>query len=501
MANKESRSGNERGEGEAQLAKVLYLSGEAIPSPATIFAYWCLRRLELVEKPLDCIVVPTLTKGEAVISPEYINLPEMDGKEGRAFLSRSVDKVLAIANDLNYSQKESIKKIASYINYTFISKNKSQKEAFEKRNIPDVLYKHLVNAIASSPEDPQNILERVTRIIDNYVEVGLNPFVLDVSRGEVRSEEIGLLLDSKIQTLSAQIKDFQDIQKGKRITVEIPVLQKDKKGRVSIGETRIVRYLEVERALARAKILVGEKVGFAIVGPKNSGKSTLVANLALAVDRFCTQLYEETDIKLKVGTIDFDVSTPDVDLVTREKAKGKERKLRGKVKWSKDKAANVALRYLERNTNINLIDTPGGSPDEITDILLKTVDDVLLIIAEKDDEKWGQESRIWKEALKKNGFSTKILVRSRLEGEKSRTTSKLVETSITSVSWRRLGDEEEYSWIERLGARITSLDRKLINQAVFDDLAALLVLDILPQIVIDKKVSSLNYLKYLREQV
>lgn len=483
-----------------ETARVVYLSGEQIPTPHSIFAYWALVKLGALD-PQNCVIIPSSLKAERSELDEHIVFPKFDGKEGREFVSNLVND-LKESDQLDWKQKKLVSRIGNYLSHCNTNQRYTPRKTLENLKSSTLFYDLLVEASLRPGEGIQQALKNGAIVIEHYLAKDTDPFS---HQNKTLTKTVTATISSRLNaTFSKAVSVKQELmnalQSKNQTIVSVPLLKKQPDGTVAVGETREEQIVDVELDLGVVELFKNQKIGFAIVGPPNSGKSTVAANLKY----YCEKTLADHGITgISVGLADFDARTPDAEKIASDSGFTHFEE-HEKGKWSTQLAAQTVRNYYENSTdNIVIINTPGGNPDKITEILFMPIDGVMLLVAphknaKHPDQNWVERRDVWKKALRSYGVKTIALVRSRLEGEVSRVTGKEVKSAVTSLHWEK--DSDGNLWLRHIGGRAIDLKRGLKEDKFFEQFAPLLLFDIAPKIVLDKMQSKSKYLKFLQKQ-
>lgn len=236
-------------------------------------------------------------------------------------------------------------------------------------------------SIYSAPKNP-GLRARETIQKMSPAMLGLNDLLtlnLHASVGEpVRAYQRGQELLTRLYELEAD--EFGFIAP---ITVkEVPVLKS------RADEPDRIEYTSITFDRSYALLLRQKHQAVFVMGPSNSGKSTLAACLDAQmrddIDS-CVKsgLIEEGEIS--IATYSLDLTSPTVESVLA----GQEPKKRGSLGWTEElaKRANSSLEVYRQNYNIVIVDFPGGDPDSVTQILASSGGDCSILVGGYSDER------------------------------------------------------------------------------------------------------------------
>lgn len=259
--------------------------------------------------------------------------------------------------------------------------------------------------------------------------------------------------------------------------------------------------MEVARKIGRVNILEGEKVSVAVIGPANVGKSTTVANLehtSQNLIRSITNVAEFWPLAIPCHAVDFDARTPDIGEIRRggfQSFSADE-----KISWTNSLATQVVSNFLSADKGIYFVSTPGGNPDQITRTLSLPLDSAILLLRAEDQAEWDNAYKVWADVLRGNGVTPLALVRSRKPGEISRSGATAENSAITNISWRSREGFGKQDWLGQVRGRLVGASRKIVDDTFYEDLAKLLLLDLLPGLVVDRYQTALRYASTIFEK-
>lgn len=494
-------------------ARTVYIAGSQIPTPQAIFTYWCNLKLGRVVDPYKATIISTPHRAEEHVSTEYVRIPAMAGKTGR---ERQTSLVGKIEDRRIFSRKEMrrIERMSDYLNTCSLGQKLSPLGTLDRIDNASVwFYSHLVQAGLENWRDPGSAVKEGIGVIDYFLGgEEMDPFKYKKGENDrklrCKVERQSLVTLQEIEEKLDQFWNYSNL--GKEVVISIPVLKKGEEGQVAVGETRVESEdehefkVDIVRKTGRLKILRDEKVNLGVIGPKESGKSTVVANLVVGIKQYLNKIKEEqTELEiddLECRVFDFDVSTPDVvEIIRQDGFQGFEQD--EKIEWSSELAIQVVEEFHASDVGIYIINTPGGVPDKITKVLTAPLERVMLLVAADEDVEWGKKRGTWVTALKENGIIPMILARSRLSGERSRVTGEIVEDAVTSFNWKKIEGYGDHDWLGRVGGRAVQLNREILSGNPFiERTVKLLSLDILPGIVVDKYLATKEYVSLIHTQ-
>ncbi len=491
---------NQEKEPNPEGAPVVYTS-DPVPTPAFILSYYLQKRLGNVRE--DCQLVPSLSVSRDRVSAEFISIStSQPGMRER--MVESVDK-LSEAQDLSGSEKKKLMRMVNYVDHTrwdFMRSTKivSPLQSLMRIGASTVFYDLLVDVSLHHPQDPKEAIEAGVQVVDHFLHNGHDPFKFgkgETEDSDYTQQRIKRLIELK-NIKSEQVQRYKEsVEHGRKVKIELPIFRVGEDGRRRFGETHIEEIMAVERGLERLRILEGENVGLVIVGPPHSGKSTMTASLTRELNQLLTktkQDYRYADLRVGCSYVDLDKSTPGD---TSRVIVGEDMAGREKHEWTNQLALEASTDFLQVSSNIKIADAPGGDPDHITEVVIGPADLGLLLIAEKEGEKWAQARDTWGDALNSVGVDIAVLARSRREGEVDHDTGQEVESSITTFRFIE-GEGSGRDWIEYIGGRVTGLDLKLKKEDGFiSPLAKVLLFDIFPQVVIKRREKAMRYYQSL----
>jgi len=214
--------------------------------------------------------------------------------------------------------------------------------------------------------------------------------------------------------------------------------------------------------------LVGQHIVMCIVGPPNSGKSTVAATLEVVADCLVRSLKSRTaweHLQLSVKALDADLGTPTVGAISEGRGKDGDALQAAKKPWTLElgqQALSGVIRE-KATTNVIIIDVPGRI-DEISELILGAADCGIILTHD-----WALKSA-WSKFLGKMGVE--LLAQ-------ARTWRKPVELGSTV----RVFDRGEI-----LTGRITGLQRAVWSWDPFIKfLASALLYDFFPKIVVERE--------------
>lgn len=479
-------------------AEILYLQGE-VPTPPDMLEYFLQARFGRISNQPE--VIPALTVSPFCSDTEGVLVFSRRGAHLKQHWLSLIAQI-AEKETLTGKQKWILGRIATYIDICRGQKDHPLK-TLAKTGASPYLYQKLVAVSMRHLGQPIEALRAADQIFNFFMTNDLDPF--DFRRGVLDNDErkiIHDLIDTHLQKIEHEISLFRRLaETGPTISFVIPVLHREEPHQaITTGETRVDEWLTLERPLGRLRILEGERVSLAIVGPANSGKSTLTASLVVAVNKLINEARSHvdlTDLRLGCDFMDLDRQRPDV----AEILSGSGSSERSKTHWTPALAMATAKEFIGRQGNIIIGDAPGGSPDKITEIVVGPADLTILLILAENDESWEKQRQQWQAGLRQIGQTPVVLLRSRKPGETSPITGERLESTTTSFRWAEGEFFKPHYWISRVGGRVVGLARKVReDDYCISTLAKILLFDLLPQAVIARKKQTRLTLARLRNE-
>lgn len=169
----------------------------------------------------------------------------------------------------------------------------------------------------------------------------------------------------------------------------------------------------VERVIfeeEKVRLLENRQIRIAACGPPGSGKSTSCATITSEIRVILDSLLSRPDfsnLKINVGSIDLDLGSPTLELINVGLGTDRERHKDLKTKWEIEKVYPALVQLESLTENIIFVDLP-GKIDEITHLLLSTIDMALIITSD-----W-QKVNEWRNLLKSFGIKNVAEARSYL---------------------------------------------------------------------------------------
>lgn len=483
-------------------AEILYIRGE-VPGPWEMMTHLLLRwsgRISSGRISEDYDVVPAQMPFRSPKGVEKVFTLSHSGspiKNWRVLIPEAASTI-----KLNPAQLESLQNTAKYLNHYchFERKQPSPSERLAKSDISPFLYNKLIEISVRHFGKPREALIASGQFLSAFVLDKNDPFLYQKGKRNLEEDETRrILIENSQQQLAGELSVYKRLANiGPKTSFETPILKKTEHHET--GKTEIEGWQTFERELNRLRILEKSRVRFTIVGPANSGKSTLTASIHGIAEELIDQARSDylPDLRLSIGIMDLDPQSPQM---AQKIFAGNQEFDQTKTPWSESLAITTAKEFIDRTENIIIADSPGGHPDKITEAVVGPTDLTLLLIGANDDESWRQQQREWQTGLKAIGQVPVADLRSRRVGEIGKR-GKLLESMITSSHLREEDDFFSHGqWIDRVGGRIVGLDRKIMgDDSCITTLTKFLLFDLLPQAVINRKRHTLLYLSKLRDE-
>lgn len=456
----------------------VYYVPRQILDPLTIFSYWTAHMRGEVPNPSDIRVVPISLRGNPTITESYMVSP--------IFTHRGRDQIIEQIATL--PQNWTLTRLGNYLSFCLPNQQLGPLQTLERMNASPLVFALMSISSMRHWEDPHLALMAGMQLINRIIDQKVDP----IRAGELGNEN------------QHSLEELRDISSSTQTKIEGKVAQMIT--RAETGEDDFIKIklidqeLVLRRTIGRASILEGHKVSVAVIGPANSGKSTMVANLEFAMSeviKSITNVPNFWSLTLPCRAIEFDAATPDLQRII----KGVSASLPSneKVVWTSSIAMGLVQKFLTADNGISVVSTPGGRPDRITDTLTLPLDAAILLIAANDQADWDMKFKLWTNVLRQNGVTPLALVRRRDVGEISRTTGKPVEASaITNITSVKRGYFHKLDWVNQVRGRLVGPRRKIEDGDTFyHALAQLLIYDLLPGLIIDRYLKSLKYTKII----
>ncbi|MDP2933830.1 MAG: hypothetical protein Q8N81_06930 [bacterium] len=124
--------------------------------------------------------------------------------------------------------------------------------------------------------------------------------------------------------------------------------------------------------------LVGQHIVMCVVGPPNSGKSTVAATLEVVGDCLIKSLASRTaweSLQLSIRALNADLGTPTVEAISEGRGKNGDALRAAKKPWSLELGQEAVSGVIKEKTkaNIIIVDIPGRI-DEISELILSAAD-------------------------------------------------------------------------------------------------------------------------------
>jgi hypothetical protein len=476
-------------------AEIVYLKGK-IPTPLDMLGfsleYWCGRVGDSFE------VVPALTAPP--YSPKDKSFLSLHQKNHLKYWRTLIPEVADRFRSHTKDAERTLNRMANYLSYCQPEEGKDPPLLnLAKQGASFYLYQHLVDISVRFRDQPAEALMASRQLLEDMVRGDIDPFtckrdIWDANQEDMRSYTLNACFEASQGNLFRYI-DLPGF--GPTTSFQMPVLREE--SGQGAEKTKIEKWLTLERRLATLRVLENERVRITIVGPANSGKSTLTASLYFEINEILRQVRTSSldfaDLRLTCGIMNLDKPTPDAEKISR----GGTDFSRQKIPWTQDLAAVTAREFIGMLQNIVLADAPGGSPDEITRTVVGPTDLVFLLIRADGDQSWLQQRDQWLAALSEIGQTPVAVLRRRLSGERSQFTGEPLESTITSFQPEEVA--EGRGQIERVGGRAV-IDRRAVlkGDPCVSTLARLLLFDFLPTVISTRMAKTHRYLMVLRDQ-
>lgn len=496
------RVGNPEINEDQEGAPIVYISGD-IPDPATIIDIYLNRKLGNISP--DYQLFPSLSVGQTIQTNEFVSISTT--RKGFGHNLRDMINELSYEDGLSDNEKirlrqemRILKRITNYVTITRetlgYGKEKSPLGKLRKLKASTIFYDLMVGVSLRHHDDPKQIIEASSQLIDHLVDERIDPFTIK------EKPDLEFAAIERIISNSKRLQEFlgseidsthKDAGVWPMMEFELQEFLRDDKGHMEYGETRTEKEpFVLKRALGRLRMLEGQKVSLVIAGPPHSGKSTLTASLFLEMNSLLDTVRNNinyADLSVRCGNVDLDKSTPDVQRILHQ-----ETNERVKSRWTNERALDVALEFIDKDASIVIADAPGGKPDHVTDVVVAPADIALLLIAAEEGETWAKIRDQWRESLTNVGVKTAVLVNSRQAGGVNPSTNEEIVSAVTNFKWLEGSAPDNSDWIRYVGGRVVGLEMKpLENDPFVSTLAKLLVFDIFPQVVTDRKRRTKRY--------
>ena len=498
---------------EKRSAKIAYIA-EDIPSLTTVFYLFLEKQCGNLDDDFQVISRITPRSSHGTRTSEFISVFSTNSAYKQEFFkvldkvrSEVFQEVLRKANEIGtfdirtvYKTEGTFKRLRNYVIASVPNKKYKSREVLIRNGFSPTFYDIFCGIQLKHFGNPTEVckksFELFSFLLDNQVDAvtarRIEGFEEYCSYQNVNgwADEIR----KKLESDSKYVKEALSSQQGV-INVSFPKIKRDEKGNVRAGETEVERDSDgneihpvFELPLNALRILENENLSIVVIGPPNSGKTSLVASLLYHSRQFIDKvktLPQFSDLNLKCGYIDLDEWTPDARRLLSPEL-GLERKQKF---WDQDLARNVFQEFLVSkgsDTQIVFADAPGGElkhgsstyePGEILKTVIAPADGGIVIT-----NNWDQQY-VWRNALKEVGIPPIMLVSSRKGLEIDPSTKRLVNSTITQF----------YGEKGIISGRVVGLTREVkLNDEFIEKAVPLLLLRVLPGLIIERK----NKVKY-----
>jgi len=216
----------------------------------------------------------------------------------------------------------------------------------------------------------------------------------------------------------------------------------------------------------KARQLESQQFRVLILGSPRTGKTSFVHSLTV----YMKQLLEDLPFQVVVGEVDLDKSR--LDLSHLKELASQTRKRR----WTRPLAQKAQREFVSSEANIVLGDSPGGEPDEITEIITQSASCAILLVRGVNDTIYQERRKQYREFLESCGVLLIGEFRTRPVGQFKDSTSEPLRSELRTFVPEKF-----------IGGQIIGLQFKSENQdPVIEDTAKALLFSILPGLITKK---------------
>lgn len=458
---------------ESDRGRFVYYVPRQILDPLSIFAFWCAYKKGEVPPPGEVRVVSTSLSGVPVKTADYM-VPPLFTRNGK-------DELIQQASQLPPSRV--LTRLVNYLCHCLPDQKFYPLATLERIGASPFLYGQMTIAALRLWHEPQLALLAGTQILDRLVGNKIDAFTAGKLSGDDKWTHEELREVAKNTAAEIQGSMEKMLRRADRGTEEIVTVNTQN------GE------VQVKRNVGRTAILEGQKISLAVVGPANVGKSTMVANLEHAGRMLLESISMDSmlwSLAVPCQVVDFDIRTPDIERIKQGKFASFSPEQ--KVPWTGSMATQVVGNFLAADKGVYFVSTPGGKPDDITNILSLPLDGAILLLKALTQAEWDNAYPEWSGVLRSNGVVPLALIRSRRVGESGRSGTPTESSALTNISWKQREGFDKQAWLGQVRGRFVGARREIVSgDAFYIDLAKLLLFDLLPGLVVDRYQTAFKY--------
>ncbi|HEY5600752.1 MAG TPA: hypothetical protein VIK81_01550 [Patescibacteria group bacterium] len=488
-------------------AKIAYIA-EELPSLTTVFYLFLEKQLGNLAD--DFQVIPRITttpSPRGVRTSEFISVFQTQSAYKHQFheaLSKvgefeketfeNIDSIIAHFGGM-YAKKRTFERLRNYVINSVPSRRYRSREVLIRNRFSPVLYDTFCGIQLKHFGDPTTICKRSIELFSYLLDNSIDPVRVNSVDGfeeYSNNHQINQWLTEIKQKFKAEEELYKEVEnkKGGVVSISFPKFIREKDGSHAPGVTKVEKdsdgneiYPVFELPLSSLRILERECLSIVVVGPPNSGKTSLVASLLYHSRRFIEKtktLPQFSDLNLNCGYVDLDEWTPDARRLLSPEL-GLERKQRT---WDQNLASSVFHEFLmsknQDRAQIIFADAPGGElkqgssmqyiPGEILKTVITPADGGIVVTND-----WNQQT-IWRNALRDVGIPPIAMVSSRRSLEIDTLTNRTIDSTITQFKGKNNN--------KVISGRIVGLNREVkLNDDFIEKLVPMLLLDILPGLI------------------